>query len=226
MLSRSIPTRRFGRSALFAAVAALAFGCAPRPEEAKPSWPEGTVMVLDGEPITAAEVDQHIDSLTTIDASFTKPHRRRLVLTSVIFLRAYARAHPDRPREEARAEAEEWRSKLLADALALPLAPPVSGNWDRLGIEYWFPLRELEPGEWSEVVELCGRFAVIQLVSRDHAPRGGQEWFEARFVEFPYVDRPELLPNRVRDATLEIVDPAWQEIVPGYWKYEMRKDQR
>ena len=224
MLSRSIHSSRFGRSALVGAVAILAIGCAPEPEVPRPSWPEGTVMVLDGEPITAAEVDQYTEALASIDASFTEPHRRRLVLTGVTFYRAYARAHPDLPREEVRAEAEEWRRKLLADELVEPLAEPVSGNWDQLGVEYWFTLREMEPDSWSEVVELSGRFVVIQLLARNHAPRGGQELFEARFVEFPYVDRPELLPNRTLDANLEIVDPAWREIVPGFWKYKLRKD--
>jgi len=222
MLSPSTLARGLGRTALAAAVAAVAFGCAPEPAKAKPPWPEGTVVVLDGEPITAAEVDQYVDAMKEIDASFTKPHCRRLVLTSIIFYRAFARAHPDRPREEARAEATEWRRKLLAGELVGPLVEPRSGNWDLLGVEYWLALREMEPGEWSDVIELSGRFAVLQLISRDHAPRGGQEWFETRIVEFPYVDHPELLQNRITDAVLEIVDPAWQEIVPGYWKYELR----
>jgi len=226
MLHRSIHCYRIGRPAraLAGLLTALVLACSPEPEKPLPSWPEGTVMVLDGEPITAAEVDQHTEALTSIDGSLTLPARRRHVLTAVIFPRAYARAHPDRPREEARAEAEDWRRKLLAGEIVEPLEAPELGNWDVLGVEYWFTLRELEPGTWSEVVELSGRFVLMELLERNRAARGGQEQFLALFIEFPYIDHLEFLPDRVLQATLEIVDPAWEEIVPGFYKYNLRKD--
>lgn len=226
MLHRSIHLPRPSRSAaaLAGVLAALALGCSPAPEDPVSSWPEGTVMVLDGEPITAAEVDQYAEAVRSLDRSRTLPDLRRKVLVGVTFPRAYGRAHPDRPREEARAEAEEWKRRFLAGEIAEPLEPPEFGNWDILGVEYWFALREMEEGTWSDPVELSGQYVLMELLERNRAPRGGQELFRARFVEFPYVDRPEMLPDRVLDATLEIVDPAWEEIVPGFYKYKLRKD--
>ena len=48
------------------------------PAEPERDLPEGTVMLVDGMPITAAEVDAQVDELSSIMPAYTLTHRRRL----------------------------------------------------------------------------------------------------------------------------------------------------
>jgi hypothetical protein len=194
------------------------------PSAPKVELPEGTVMTLNGAAITAAEVDAVADTVALIDPAYTQPHCRRVALTTVIFPRTFGRELAPQERAQARREAEAWDAARRAGTLTGPLEAPVLGTWEDLGIDLWDGLRELEVGAWSEPLELSGRFAVVQLLDRDHDVRPGHELFEVQLKAFPYVTTPESLKELCLEARLEILDPEWDPIVPGFWKYKMRGD--
>jgi len=203
---------------LLAVLAAAPCGCG-EPEPAAPAWPEGTAVVLAGLPITVAEVDAHVDAVLAIQPSYSLEQRRRIVLMNWSFPRALGAAMGGARRDAALEQAGSWRTGLLHGTHELGEASEQIGNWDMIGFELWLVARDLEVGEVSEPVELPGRYAVLRLEQRDGNPRPAFEYLRLRVAEFPFVDDPEaLLTNETADR-LEIVDPAWVEIVPGIYKY-------
>ncbi len=203
---------------LLVALAAAPCGCG-EPEPSAPTWPAGTAIVLGGQPITVAEVDAHVDAVLDIQPSYSLEQRRRIVLMNWSFPRALGAAEGGARRSPALEEARAWRAGLLDGTHELGEASEQIGNWDMIGFEIWLVARDLEVGEASEPVELPGRYAVLRLEQRDGNPRPAFEYLRVRVAEFPFVDDPEaLLTNETADR-LEIVDPAWAEIVPGIYKY-------
>lgn len=197
-------------------------GCGDREAAPPPSaWPKGTVLVLDGAPITVPEVDAYVEGLRAIMPAYTLTHRRRQALINLVLPLVWGRVHHPEERERAHAEAEAWRAAYLGGELVEGPGEERVGNWDILGVDVWSVLRELEANEWSEVVELPGRFVVVQLLERSEDLRGGRETFRGYVLEFPYVEHPGNLSHDCLQGKLEIVDPSWREIVPGLWKYSM-----
>jgi len=192
-------------------------------EQVAPSWPAGTAVVVDGEPILASEVDADIDALLDIERAFGKTQRRRMILLHVALPRSFARAHHGQARAAARAEAQAWLESLEQGRPAGSQGRFVSGNWNELGLPVWLVARGLEPGQHSAVVELPGRFVVLRLENRDHNPNPALERLRVLSETFPFVEEPATLVDDYLDGTLEIVDPAWREIVPGFVEYKMVK---
>jgi len=182
------------------------------------------VLAVDGVAIKREEVDAHVDALLDIKPAFNLIHRRRLIVMNWAFPLAFGRARAGAARERARARAE---SRMAARELG-PSAPApsasgiVEGNRDGLGLDLWLVARRLEAGQNSGIVELPGRFALVELIDRDHRRNPALENFSLRLESFNYVDDPRTLVTDCMEAKLEIVDPLWREIVPGIYKYKMR----
>ena len=52
------------------------------------------------------------------------------------------------------------------------------------------------------------------------------ERVELEIAYFPYVADRSLLPQQVLEARLDVVDPAWEEVVPANWRLAMRAEAR
>lgn len=215
-MSRTVRVR-----ALLQALVALllAVGCGAEDPASPPTWPEGTVVVLDGVPILGSEVDAHLDAVRAIRPAASTEELRRLVLMNEALPRARGAAEGGARRAEAREEARAWLEDLRAGERSFDAVTPRTGNWDRIGFELWLAVRLGQPGETLGPFELPGRFAVALLEARSEAPRPELEAFLVRVVEFPFVTGPEALSSRATEGVLDIVDPAWDEIVPGIYKY-------
>ena len=227
MRSHLVP--RAAAALLVALTATFDTGCVRAPQPG-PEWPEGTVLALDDEPILASEVDAEIAAILDIQQAFVETQRRRLVLINLVLPRTYARTRYPERREQARVEADDWDERFLegnfADAAATDSEGTESvGNWDEIGLDVWLVARKLRPGESSSVVELPGRFAVIELLQRDDNPRRSFERMLVRVHSFEFVNSTVKLLDDYLEARLEIVDPAWAEVVPGFLKYKMRDAQ-
>lgn len=203
---------------LLLAAAAAVCACGP-PAPPAPAWPGGTVIVLAGQPITEEEVDAHVDAVLDIQPSYSIEQRRRIVLMNWSFPRALGAAAGAELRAPALAEAEAWRAGLLDGANEFNASTEQIGNWDMIGFELWLVARDLGAGEVSATVELPGRFAVLRLEERDGNSKPAFEYLRVRVAEFPFVDDPDALITNETADRLEIVDPAWAEIVPGIYKY-------
>jgi len=185
------------------------------------AWPEGTVLVCAGDPIRADEVDPIAEALKPLGPKFTRPHLRRLALTNVRLPIAAGRAQggPDR-RAQALEEAEAFIGSLEESEGVQGVL--VEGSQDTLGVPLWVLVQGLEPGAWAGPSELPGQFVVVRLEKRDENAQPQREQFTVRVSSFPYVDDPRSLAGEAFNSTLEVVDEAWEPLVPGFWRYQMR----
>jgi len=193
----------------------------PSRESRAAAWPEGTVLVCAGDPIRADEVDPIAEALKPLGPKFTQPHLRRLALTNVRLPLAAGRAQggPER-RGKALKEAETFiRSPDESERAPGVL---VDGTQDTLGVPLWVLIQGLEPGVWAGPSELPGQFVVVRLEKRDKNAQPQREQFTVRVSSFPYVDDPLSLTGEAFKSTLEVVDEAWEHLVPGFWRYQMR----
>lgn len=220
------------RIAARASLCLLFASCAPsstREVADTTQWPTGTVLVCAGDPILPSEVDSIAMTLKPLGPKFTLPHLRRLALTNLRLPLAAGRAlaGEDR-REEARKSAEHFAQSLNAPGTqALPKTDAldeltlIEGNQAALGLPLWVLVQGLEVGSWSPVSELPGEFTLVYLVDRDAEPQPQRASSTLRVASFPYVDDPALLAGAAIESTLLVVDPAWEPLVPGFWRYRM-----
>jgi hypothetical protein len=201
-----------------AALCLLAAACGPaeppRAAGAAPAWPAGTVLAVAGEPVRAQEVEPLAEDIGLLYPEYSPTHRRRLALTNGILARAAGRTSHAEAWAAARERARQARAQ--PDALE-PRA--VQGDWRALGLELWSAARRLEPGTWSEPLELTGRWVLVRLEGRALDARR-VELLELELCEFPYLD-PPTVEQAIAASRLEIVDPTWNATVPEDWKHRM-----
>jgi hypothetical protein len=223
-----------GRSrirALIGVLLALLAACGEAPAPApKPAHPAGTVLVFDGLPIRAEEVDVVASWFAQLEPRNSLEQLRRLALTNVIFPRlAATRIDPAR-REQAKLLAESYRKALsegteLGGPLAGPLLETRSGRMLDLGMEIWNAALELPLGEWSAVLETAGAFHLVRPVKHGAGDTPALIELTVEVYDFPYLD-PEHVRTQIREqldrSRLESVDPAWWELVPTAWRHRLR----
>lgn len=223
--------RAFSRAACIAF--ALASFAACRQKEAPvpaPSWPAGTVLVMNGFPVGASEVDEAGSCMALIEPEDSLLQLRRIALAKLVFPHIAARGIAPEQREELQRLAADWRAAIENNSLPEgPLSGPMqvekTGNYKQLGFEVWKKGLELEIGHWSPVIESAGSFHIIRVKDRsgDHAP--GHSKLTIDTFDFPYLDPStarEQIERALDRSTLKIVDPAWNEAVPTAWQYRMR----
>lgn len=212
-----------GVAALLATALAAACSRGSATADAPPAartFPEGTVLLVDGVALAAAEVEALADGVALLFPEYSRLHARRLALTNELLPRLAGRS----------LEPARWEEARAACAASEPRAEGArryQGNFGLLGLGLWDTARRLEPGTWSAPCEIFGRFARVRLEGRDGNPDARAEELDISLLEFPYLDAAEAKDayERALDrAVLEIVDPAWREAVPEAWQHRMRAD--
>ncbi len=218
------------RAALAALLAAAALGC-EQPAAVQPvDWPPGTVLALNGEPISAAEVDEVAAIVARAEPHSAVPHLRRIALTNVVLARAAARQLAGEARERARAQAAAFADALRAGtADQTPLLAPdqttQEGGVAQVGLELWSWALDANLGAWSDPLELAGSWRVARVDERTRRERPGEIHFRITCYTFPWFERSDA--QREIDAfldrsKLEFVDPAWRDVVPTLWQRRLR----
>jgi hypothetical protein len=228
---------RTGVLALAASLAACGAGAPPSgagPSDAGPSgaappdaaWPPGTVLAVDGAPISVDEVDLASAWIARIEPQAAGRQLRRLALANVALPRLVAELSAPEERARARAEAEAQLARLLDGGLAGPpgadggLGTRFEGTWQELGIPLWGQAIDWPVGEWR-LIEEPGRFVVARrLRSEDHLHPMALVLSLDAFA-FPYLPQGFDLAAAAERHRLTIVDPAWREIVPELTQYRM-----
>jgi hypothetical protein len=211
-----------GNRALLALALASA-ACAGGAEEEE-RFPPGTALAVEGLPIARAEVEAVAERLRLIYPDRAESFLLTSALGSFILPRAAVCAAYTEERQRASAACAEAQSALAA-GLA-PELPEHRGAWDRLSLEYWDAARALEPGAWSAPVERIGSFGLVQLVARGAATElAAEQELVIRVQEFSYVPAgfdPAALEAALAAARLEVVDPAFDALLPEDLRYKMR----
>lgn len=228
-LLQSTSALRFAAALLLAALAS----CDPAAPAPK-TWPAGTVFALDGVAIGAAEIDAGADVFAQLEPDLAMPHLRRLAFTNIVLPLVAGRnlAGPERDRALVRAS----DLKGVLDAGGTPGGPLAGatvatreGTAGEIGFEAWSYAATAEVGRWSEPLESVGSFELVQLEERSAAGAARAVRYKVRVWTVPYVDAANprgAIEGQFDRSKLEIVDPAWDEIVPEYWKHRLRGGNR
>jgi hypothetical protein len=209
------------------AILALSIACGRVPVTNAPrEWPSGTVLALNGVPITQEDVDEVAGWYAMLEPQFALPHLRRLAVSNVIFPKWAARtAEPDR-RSEAQAAA---RQALDACRAGSPPAEPAlrasDGNWREIDLTIWRSALDTEPGAWTDVIESPGCFHVARVEERKSGRTPRETMFVLSVLDFPYLDAtkgPVALDEAIDRSHLVFIDPAWHDVVPTLWQHRMR----
>lgn len=203
------------------------------PAPSAPEAPPGVALRVDGLDVHAGEVDALAELVGELHPEYTLNQRRRIALSEVLLPRTAARASRPTERGQALERAEAARAELPALDGDTGWSPPegarvyrLRGIWKEVGgLDLWGFARALEPGAWSTPFERIGTFDLVRLRSLQPGKTPALEVLDVDVVTFPYLPEGtslEELDAIVDGATLAIVDPAWEEIVPESFKYRMR----
>ncbi len=216
-------------------LAAALLACLPSCEEAAPptqaprAWPAGVVLAVDDVPIHEAEVDHASAAVQLIEPAVSPAQLRRLALSNIVLPRALAHALAPREREAALKLARERLAELRAESVG-PARPDglmgeqVEGMWTDLGLGNWYAALELPDDAWSEPIEDAGGFVLMRRLWRRDGPVPMATVVAIDALRFDWIDsaqRRARLDAALDRHKLQIVDPAWREIVPELYQYRM-----
>ena len=205
------------------ALAAAACGDALDPDGAFPLvYPPGTVLALEGRAISAASVEEAASCIALLEPNASFDQLRRLALTNVVLPRCAAQTVDPEARAEAQRLAEEFQRTLVG-------GQPVErkGQMLDLGLELWKAALELEPGQWTPVVETAGCFHVARLKEKGSAQLPGYVQLTLEVCDFPYLppaEAHERIEAQLDRSKLVYVDESWRALVPIAWQHRLRGD--
>jgi len=211
-------------------VALAAFtGCSnSAPEEPAPrSYPEGTILVVDDQPILAADVDRFVGAVALIEPEFVLRDHRRKVLSNISIPLAAGAALDPTSREEAFTRAQALLSafretgEVPADA---PQPRVLSGTFKEIGLIPWALATEMEPLTISELHETPGAWSFFRLTASSEAPGEFEGRSQVTILRYdvPYLPQDAvrgLLQTAMQGFKIEIVDPEWEPMVPPAFLY-------
>jgi hypothetical protein len=206
--------------------ALLAVACDTR--EAPPApprvYPAGTVAAVDGVPVAQAEVDRWVALMALIEPDKVHAHWRRLALSNIVLPLRAAEALDPEGRQAAFQHAERLRG-LAAEQGRIPDEADVHdvalGTWRDVGLIDWEVARGLEVGAWSSVYETPGGWAFVRLLEEPEEPPdgalGARTSLRFERVHVMYL-APEglrlLVDEALRKLPIEVIDPAWEALLP------------
>lgn len=229
--------------ALGGLLAAGLLGCAPdetpREPPAEPgieatAYPEDTVLAIDGIPVPRAEVEEVAAAIAEHYPANVERQNLRLALTNDTLERYAVRARDRARREQALRECEQASARIRAGETPSGTVAMEGAFRDFRGdLRLWARVRGLAPGTWTGPLELTGRFVLARVDAVEHPQPGGEphasDVLHLTLLLFPYLDtsyREGLdAATSIREAVdashLELVDPAYAEVVPAEWLYRM-----
>lgn len=202
---------------------------ASAPPQPSRTWPEGVVLAVDDVPIYAAEVDRASAAVQLIEPAVSPAQLRRLALSNIVLPRALAHAMAPKEREAALQSAKDKLAEIRAGANGPPrpdglMGEKYEGLWTDLGLGNWYAALELPDEQWSEPIEDAGGFLLLRRLWRRDGPVPMATVVAVDALRFDWLDssqRRSLLDSALTQHKLEIVDPAWREIVPELYQYRM-----
>jgi hypothetical protein len=208
----------------------LLVACRPGGKKAPPTWPAGTVLALDGAPITADEVDAFGSMIARTEPEFVLTHLRRIALTNYVFQHKIALELGGGHYAEAHTVATELVRTLRAGEEPDPKRKDIfhaelEGNFKEIGLEAWNWAVDQPLGTWSDPIEVAGAFEVVRVESRNAAPTARSVVMKVSLWMVPFMspENPDKAIESALDrAKIEYVDESWRDYVPESWKHRLR----
>jgi len=211
------------------ALVACQRAAAPAPT---PKFPATVAFALDERVgIEGREIDEASVYIERLEPAASPAHLRRLALTNIVLPRHVARLLAPEAHAKAKADAQALRGALAEGAYTGPVREDgtvgevVEGGFSSLGILPWGVALDLPDGEWSEVIEEVGTFAVLRRVARTDGSVPMATTVRVEAFHFPWLPietvREDL--DRAYDGhRLTVVDPAWADIPPASLLHRMQ----
>lgn len=227
------PLPRHAALAALALVALPLAACQPAAEPAPtPQFPSCVAFALDERiGIEGHEIDEASVYVERLEPAASPAHLRRLALTNIILPRHVARLLAPEAHAKAKADAEALRGALAAGTYTGPvradgsMGEVVEGGFSELGILPWGVAIDLADGEWSEVIEEVGTFAVLRRVARTEGPVPMATTVRVDAFLFPWLPIETVREDvdRAYDGhRLTVIDPAWADIPPASLLHRMQ----
>jgi len=204
---------------------------APEPTVSRADWPADTVFALNGQPISAAEVDAVASIVARVEEEHSLPHLRRIALTNVVLMRHATRQFAGEAKRAAALEtARAWRDAVARgepppDSVAPPIEDVVRGGFGVTGLEVWNWALDCPLNEWSEPIETAGAWRVARVLERTAGLRPIDVSLSVDMRTFVW-DTSASFQKDVESfldrSKLEYVDEAWRELVPTLWQRRLR----
>jgi hypothetical protein len=202
-------------------------GAPGQPAQAGPD--EHVVYLLDGkEPITQGEVDAWLECVGSMESNATLPQRRRLAITNIVLHRALSRLIDPAAHAEAGARAANIHARLLEGGepgVDLPATEVIEGTWKDIGLDAWWLCKDAEVGRWAPPLETVGAYLIYRLLDEPPDPWRPNGEIRVELLRLPFI--PEESPNALlmeaeESVRLEVLDPAWEELLPLVLRNRMR----
>jgi hypothetical protein len=193
-----------------------------------PAYPPGTALAVGGAPIPAAEIEAAAERVRLLYPDRTPSfHATQALQTFVLPRAALQHAFAER-RAQARADCDAALERIRSGLE--PAAEERTGRWGELSLLVWDAARLLAPGEWSAPLEDLGGFSLVRLERRSGFERHpAEEVLTVNVLEFSYL--PPVFEEgdvaaAMAAARLEVVDPAYADLVPETLRYRMKGPER
>ncbi len=193
-----------------------------------PTWrkqvlaPDTLIARVDDLEIFSDQVEALADSLGRINPAFTRIKLRREALISWLLPRLAVASDLVKARAQALKSARRERERLVAEDGSG--SRHLEGGLEELGFELWHLISTLNVGDWSEPIEVSGRWLVMRVTRNDTRLDVTQENHAVDIVEFGYLpdnwSNQDLVEAQER-ALLTIVEPSFEEVIPRFVKLRM-----
>ena len=179
------------------------------------------VYLVDGKiPITREEVDQWLPLMKSIQVDASLPQLRRLAITNIVLHRALGRLIDPAAWRDAKERATSLHARLLEGGepgIDLPATETLAGTWKEVSMDVWASCETAEVGVWQPPLESIGAFYLYRLLEPPPDPWLPNSEVAVEILRIPYV--PEESPKELflefeEHVRLEVLDPAWEELLP------------
>ncbi len=195
-------------------------------------WPEGTVLVVEGVPITAAEVDFWLPIYSMLEPTKSEHAIRRYIITNYNLPVAVGTLADPEGRERARAELQNTLDVLKRGQEAPVEGPQVQRIHDTfksdMGLDRWGMAKLTPDGEWSEAFETLGGFTAVRLVGAPD-PWLPNSVITVEHITVDYIPSPaearEFVTEAFKAVDVQVIDPEWERYIPTLYLHKSKLPQ-
>ncbi|MBL6720695.1 MAG: hypothetical protein ISQ08_04720 [Planctomycetes bacterium] len=192
-------------------------------------WPEDAVLAVGDEPISAADLEEWVDTFALVEPSHSRPdHLRKALTNRVLHTRVARQIDPRgyaRTQQLAERALEDLRSGRGVSAEG-PQVQDVSGCWNDkdqdIGMDRWGRAREWNEGEWH-LLETLGGWSVVRVLDKPE----DDAWLpnssvQLQHVTFYYLE-PATMKREIEDALtrmpIRVLDEEWRDVLPVWYRH-------
>ena len=181
------------------------------------------------EPISAADLEEWVDTFALVEPSHSRPDHLRKVLTNrVLHTRVARQVDPEgyrRTRQQAERALADLRAGRGVSAEG-PQLQEVAGCWNDkdqdIGMDRWGRAREWSTGEWH-LLETLGGWTVVRVLDKPSE----DEWLPNSNVQLEHVTwyylEPSTMKREIEEALtrmpIRVLDEEWRDVLPVWYRH-------